>query len=297
MGSRFDITVVAANEEIGYINIDEAAGEIRRIEDIISSWKPDSETSLINKNAGIKPVKVSYELFKLIERSQQISLITDGAFDITFASIEQVWKFDGSMQYKPTAAEIKKSITKVGYQKIILNEEEQTVFLRDKGMKISFGAIGKGYAADKAKELLVSKQVVAGVINAAGDLTTWGTKTSGEKWLIGIANPMNNGKIFTWMPIVESSVATSRSLDKYVAFDGNKYSHIIDPRTGYPATGITSVSVFSKSAELCDALATAIFIMGKDAGLALINQLGATEVILVDDNNKMFKSNGILFNN
>ncbi len=297
MGSRFDITVVAANEEIGYINIDEAAGEIRRIEDIISSWKPDSETSLINKNAGIKPVKVSYELFKLIERSQQISLITDGAFDITFASIDQVWKFDGSMQYKPTAAEIKKSITKVGYQKIILNEEEQTVFLKDKGMKISFGAIGKGYAADKAKELLVSKQVVAGVINAAGDLTTWGTKTSGEKWLIGIANPMNNGKIFTWMPIVESSVATSRSLDKYVAFDGNKYSHIIDPRTGYPATGITSVSVFSKSAELCDALATAVFIMGKDAGLALINQLGGTEVILVDNNNKMFKSSGILFNN
>jgi thiamine biosynthesis lipoprotein len=297
MGSRFDITVVAVNEEIGYINIDEAVGEIRRIEDMISSWKPDSETSLINNNAGVKPVKVSYELFKLIERSNQISLITDGAFDISFASIDQVWKFDGSMEYKPTAAEVKKSIAKVGYKKIILNEEDRTVFLRDKGMKISFGAIGKGYAADKAKELLVSKQVVAGVINAAGDLTTWGTKTTGEKWLLGIANPLNKGKIFTWIPIVESSVATSGSLDKYVSFDGNKYSHIIDPRTGYPATGINSVSVFSKSAEFCDALATAVFILGKDAGLALINQLPGTEVILFDSNNKMFKSNGMLFNN
>ncbi len=295
MGTNFDITVVAANEEIGYINIDEATAEISRIEKMISSWDPLSETSLINKNAGIRPVKVSYELFKLIERSVQISELTDGAFDISFASIDQVWKFDGSMVYEPTAAEIKKSISKVGYRNIVLDEDARTVFLKSKGMKISFGAIGKGYAVDKAKELLVSKQVVAGVINASGDLTTWGTKASGEKWLIGIANPMNKSKIFTWLPILESSVATSRGFDRYVDFKGKKYSHIIDPRTGYPTTGISSVHVFAKSAEFCDALATAIFIMGIDEGLALVNQLPLTEVILVDSENKMHKSNGILF--
>lgn len=297
MGSRFDITVVAATEELGYINIEEAAAEITRIEKMISSWNPESETSLINKNAGIKPVKVSLELFKLIERAKQISEITDGAFDISYASMDLIWKFDGSMKYLPTEAEIKNSIAKVGYKKIILNSDEQTVFLRQRGMKISFGAIGKGYAADKAKELLVSKQVIAGIINAAGDLTTWGTKASGEKWLIGIANPLSKDKIFSWLPIVESSVATSGNYEKYVLFKGKKYTHIIDPRTGWPSSGVNSVSIFSKSAELCDALATAVFIMGKDAGLALINQLGGTEVILVDDNNKIYKSNGIMFEN
>ena len=297
MGSRFDITVVAINEEIGYINIDEAISEITRIEKLISSWDTDSETSLINKNAGIKPVKVSSELFKLIERTKQISEITDGAFDISYSSMDKIWKFDGSMKYKPTEAEIKESIAKIGYDKIILNVGDHTVFLKQKGMKISFGAVGKGYAADKAKELLISKQVVAGIINASGDLTTWGTKASGEKWLIGIANPLSKDKIFSWLPIVESSVATSGNYEKFVVFDGKKHSHIIDPRTGYPSRGVNSVSIFAKSAELCDALATAVFIMGKDAGLSLINQLGGTEVILVDGNNKIHKSSGILFDN
>lgn len=297
MGSRFDITVVAINEEIGYINIDRAISEITRIEKLISSWDPDSETFLINKNAGIKPVKVSLELFNLIERAKQISVITDGAFDISYSSMDKIWKFDGSMKYKPTEAEIKESIAKVGYDKIILNTKDHTVFLKQKGMKISFGAIGKGYAADKAKELLISKQVVAGIINASGDLTTWGTKASGEKWLIGIANPLSKDKIFSWLPIVESSVATSGNYEKYVVFDDKKYSHIIDPRTGYPSKGVNSVSVFNKSAELCDALATAIFIMGKDAGIALINKLPMTEVILVDGDNKIHKSSGILFDN
>ncbi len=295
MGSRFDITVVAVNEELGYINIDEAVAEITRIEKLISSWDQDSETSLINRNAGIQPVKVSLELYKLIERAKQISEITDGAFDISYASMDEIWKFDGSMKRMPSEDDIKKSVARVGYQKIILNEQDHSVFLKQPGMKISFGAIGKGYAADKTKELLVANQVVAGIINAAGDLTTWGTKVSGEKWLIGIANPLSKDKIFSWLPIVESSVATSGNYEKYVIFGGKKYTHIIDPRTGYPASGINSVSIFAKSAELCDALATAVFIMGREAGISLINQLGGTEVILVDDHNKIYKSNGILF--
>ncbi len=297
MGSRFEVTVIAVNEEIGYINIDEAISEIIRIEKLISSWDPDSDTSLINRNAGIKPVQVSLELFRLIERAKQISKITDGAFDISYASMDRIWKFDGSMKHMPTPEEIKNSVSKVGYEKIILNAADRTVFLKEKGMKISFGAIGKGYAAQKAKELLVSKQVVAGIINASGDLTTWGTKASGEKWLIGIANPLSKDKIFSWLPVVESSVATSGNYAKYVVINGRKYSHIIDPRTGYPSRGVSSVTIFNKSAEFCDALATAVFIMGKDDGLSKINQLPLTEAILVDGNNKIHKSRGILFDN
>ncbi|MCM4165780.1 MULTISPECIES: FAD:protein FMN transferase [unclassified Arenibacter] len=296
MGGKFDITVVADNEEIGYINIEEAVSEIKRIEKLVSSWDEESETSEINKNAGIKPVKVSVELFKLIERANQISEITNGAFDITFAGLEEIWKFDGSMKFRPTKDDIIQSVSKVGYRKIIMNEEDRTVFLQLKGMKIGLGGIAKGYAADMAKELLVEKQVRAGVINASGDLTTWGTKATGEKWLIGIANPLSKDKIFSWLPVLESSVATSESYDKYITFDGRKYSHILDPRTGKPISGINSVSVFSKTAELSDALATAIFVLGVDSGMALINQLKGTEAIIVDDNNIMHKSSGVLMN-
>ncbi len=297
MGSNFEITVVTQNEEIGYINIEEAVAEITRIENLISSWDPKSETSRINENAGLLPVKVSPELYKLIERTIKISQTTMGAFDITYASLNNIWRFDGSMQYAPTAEEISDAMTKVGYQKIRLDPVENTVFLTEKGMKIGFGAIGKGYAADKAKEFLVSKQVPAGMINAAGDITTWGTKATGEKWLIGIDNPEGTGRFFSWIPLVESSVSTTGEQDLYVLFNGRKYSHIIDPRSGYPAMGISKVTVLGKSAELCDALSTAVYILGRDLGLEMINQLPGTEAIVVDSNNKVFKSTGILLNN
>lgn len=296
MGTRFEITVVAPNEEIGYINIDEAVSEIQRIEKIISSWDESSETSLINKNTGIKPVKVSPELFGLIERSIRISALTDGAFDITYASMDQIWKFDGSMKAMPNESDIKKSIAKIGYQKIILDAEKSTVYLPEPGMKIGFGAIGKGYAADRAKKLLVSKGVKGGIINASGDLTTWGTKVTGEKWLVGITNPLNKEKVFGWLPIVESAVATSGNYEKYITLNDKKYSHIIDPRTGYPTSGISSVSIFAKQAEVCDALATAVFILGRDVGLHLINQINGVEAIIVDTENKIHKSSGIMFN-
>jgi len=294
MGSPFEFTVVTQNEEIGYINLEEAIAEVKRIERLISSWDPESETSEINRNAGSKPVKVSFELYKLIERSIQISEITDGAFDITVAAMEGVWKFDGSMSMFPTPEQISRAVSKVGYKKIILNSTENTVFLKEKGMKIGFGAIGKGYAADQVKELLVSKQVPAGMINASGDISTWGTKASGEKWLIGVDHPRSNGKIFTWIPLIESSVSITGNLDRYITFNGKKYPHYIDPISGYPTTGISKVTIFAKSAELCDALATAVYILGKEKGISLINQLGDTEVIILDNYNQMFHSHGII---
>lgn len=295
MGSTFEISVVAPTEEIGYINIDEAVSEIKRIEAVISSWDKNSETSKINRNAGIQPVKVSRELFLLIERSKKISEITDGAFDISYASMDNIWKYDGTMDKMPTASDVKASIEKIGHQKIILDPDEQTVFLQQEGMRIGFGAIGKGYAADMAKELLISKGVKGGIVNASGDLTTWGTRETGEKWMVGITNPVEKNKIYSWLPVVESSVATSGNYEKYIVFKGEKYSHIIDPRTGYPTKGVTSVSIFSKRAELCDALATAVFIMGRDSGIHLINQLDGVEVVLVDGENKVHKSAGIVF--
>lgn len=295
MGSDFEITVVATETTTANSHIDLAISEIKRIEKIISSWDIDSQTSKINTNAGIVPVKVSPELFGLIERSLLLSRITDGAFDISYAALDNIWRFNISMDYVPTPEQIKNSVANVGYENIILDKENQTVFLAKKGMKIGFGAIGKGFAADMAKKLLQEKGVVGGIINASGDLTTWGTQVSGKKWMIGITNPLDKSKIFSWMPIVESAVATSGNYEKYIVYRGEKYSHIIDPRTGNPSRGVKSVSVFAKKAEMCDALATSVFVMGVDVGLSVINQLDGVEVIIVDDNDKIHKSNGVEF--
>lgn len=293
MGSRFDITVVAPDSIEAHSFIDLAVAEITRIEKLISSWDPNSQTSEINRNAGIKAVKVDRELFDLIDRSLGISKLTDGAFDISYASMDKIWKFDGSMTKMPTEDEIKSSVSKIGYKNILLDKENSTVFLVNSGMKIGFGAIGKGYAADKAKKLLMSKGVVAGIINASGDMNTWGKQTNGEPWKVAITNPLDKNKAFALLPITNGAVVTSGNYEKFVVFNGVRYSHIIDPRTGYPATGIISATVFAPKAEMADALATSIFVMGKEIGLNRINQIPNVECIIIDEKGQIITSNNI----
>lgn len=297
MGSRFDITVVANDSLEGFNYINLAIAEITRIEKLISSWDANSQTSEIIRNAGIKPVKVDKELFDLIERAIAISILTDGAFDISYASMDKIWKFDGTMTEMPSDDDIKASVSKVGYKNIILDKENETVFLKLKGMKIGFGAIGKGYAADKAKSLLITKNVKAGIINASGDMNTWGKQPSGEDWTIAITNPLNKNNAFAIFPISNGAVVTSGNYEKYVTFNGKQYTHIIDPRTGYPSSGIISVSVFAQKAELADALATSIFVMGVDVGLNLINQLPNIKCIIIDSKGNIHKSNNINIEN
>ena len=293
MGSRFDITVVANDSISGNKDIDTAVAEISRIEKLMSSWDANSQTSEINRNAGIKPVKVDQELFQLIERAIGISRLTDGAFDISYASMDRIWKFDGSMTVMPSEAEITASVSKVGFQNIVLDKVNTTVFLKYEGMKIGFGGIGKGYAADKAKDLLIAKGVPSGIINASGDMNTWGKQPDGSEWKVAITNPMNKDKVFALLPITNGAVVTSGNYEKFVNFNGTRYSHIIDPRTGYPSSGIISVTVFAPKAELADALATSVFVMGKEAGLDRINQLPKIECIIIDEKGNITKSNNI----
>lgn len=297
MGSRFEITVVAENAAVGDQYIDVAVDEITRIEQLISSWDQKSQTSKINRHAGIKPVKVDLELFQLIERSIGISKLSDGAFDISYASMDRIWRFDGSMTKIPSEEAITQSVSKVGYQKIKLNYSDTSVFLSEKGMKIGFGAIGKGYAADQAKALLVEQGVKGGIINASGDMNTWGRQTNEESWKVAITNPMNKDKAIAIFPLINSAVVTSGDYEKYIELEGKKFAHIVDPRTGYPTSGVISATVFAPKAELADALATSIFVMGISAGIDRINQLPAIECIIINDEGKIFTSDNIKIEN
>ncbi len=293
MACIFDITVIADDQKSADQFIDLAVAEMERIERLISSWDPNSQTSAINRNAGIKAVKVDQELFELIHRSVSISKVMDGAFDISYGSMDQIWKFDGSMNSLPSRDAMAKSVSRVGYQKIILDTKNQTVFLKEKGMKIGFGGIGKGYAADKAKALLQSLGVQGGIINASGDMNTWGKQLNGDDWNIAITNPLNKKESFGLVPLNKGAVVTSGNYEKYIIIDQQRYSHIIDPRTGIPSKGILSVTVFAPSAELGDAIATAIFVMGIDTGLDRINQLPQLDCIIVDDQGKLHFSQKI----
>ena len=293
MGSRFEITAVSSNESKAREAIQQGINEIKRIEKLISSWDENSQTSAIRKNAGIRPVKVDQELFNLIRRSKKISDLTHGAFDISYASMDKIWKFDGSMKEMPDSAAVAASVSKINYKDIILDAENTTVYLKNKGMKIGFGAIGKGYAANKALGIMSKLGLDGTLVNASGDLISWGKDEGGKSWKIGISNPKQKDQIFSWLNIDETAIVTSGNYEKFVTINGERFSHIIDPRTGYPVKGLSSVSIICPNAELADALATSVFVLGKDAGLKLINNLKGIECILVTDDQKMLTSNNL----
>jgi FAD:protein FMN transferase len=297
MGNRFQISAVGENELWANERINAAIHEIQRIEKLLTTFNDSSETNLINEHAGVTPVKVSRETFEIIERSIRISCITQGAFDISYGSVDKrFWNFDTSMKSLPDEKAAKQMVRLINYRKIILDKEKTTVFLKEKGMRIGFGGIGKGYAAERAKRIMQDLDVESGIVNASGDLTAWGYQPNGNPWTIGIANPNAKEEIFSYMNITNMSIATSGSYEKYALINGKKYSHTIDPRTGFPVTGIKSVTIISPNAEIADAMATPVMIMGIKAGLDMINQIKDIEAIIIDDNNRIYPSSNIHLN-
>ncbi|TWR25703.1 FAD:protein FMN transferase [Mucilaginibacter pallidiroseus] len=287
MGGRFDITIVAADSLTAEQNIDTVIAEVTRIENLISDWRSYTQVSHVNQNAGIAPVKVDKEVFDLAKRAIHLSQVTNGAFDISFAAMDRIWKFDGSMTAMPTAEAIKQSVAKVGYKDIVLDSVNSTIFLRRPGMKIGFGALGEGYAADRCRDMMVARGIKAGIVNGSGDMRTWGTQPNGKPWTIGITNPKHKDKLLAIVPLHHGAVVTSGNYEKFVVFNGKRYSHIINPKTGYPATGLTSVTVFGPSAEVANGFSTSMMVLGKDAGLALLKKYPAYSCIIITDDGKV----------
>ncbi len=295
MGNRFVITVVTSNEAYAHHCIDKAVEEIQRIEKLLTTFNEESQTALINRNAGISPVQVDKEVYELISRSIKISQLTQGAFDISYGSIDKtLWNFDTTMKSLPDKAKAKEMIRLINYRNIILDPGNGTVFLREKGMRIGFGGIGKGYAADKAKQLLINMGIESGIVNASGDLVTWGSQPGGNPWTIGIADPDTRQQAFSSLNISNAAIATSGSYEKFVYINGKRYSHTIDPKTGFPVTGIKSATIICPSAELADAMATPVTVMGVEAGLHLVNQMKGMACIIIDDDGHLHTSRNIL---
>lgn len=290
MGSEFYFTIVAKDSLSAENYIDQAIAEIARIEELISDWKSTSQVSEVNQNAGIRPVKVNQEVFQLTQRAIEFSKITEGAFDISFAAMDKIWKFDGSMTALPDEVTMSKAIEKIGYQNIILDSVEMTVFLKLPGMKIGFGATGKSYVADQVKALMIAQNVEAGIINASGDITTWGNQPNGLSWKIGINHPFKAYKSADILEIKNGAIVTSGDYQKYAEINGKRYSHIINPTTGMASTELTSVTVIGENAETANALSTAIMVVGKKKGLLLLKKSPEFACLIISNSGKIITS-------
>jgi len=298
MGNRFEISVVSDDEHWAQKCIDAAVTEISRIEKLLTTFSDDSQTNLVNRNAGLQPVGVDREVFELVERSLKMSALTQGAFDITYGGIDKsLWNFDLNMTALPDPEVARNSVRLINYNNVLLDEGNCSIFLKEPGMRIGFGGIGKGYAADKARGVLQELGVTNGIVNAAGDLVTWGNQPNGKPWTIAIADPDKSITPFSTLNISNMAIATSGNYEKYVLIGGKKYSHTIDPKTGLPVTGIKSVSIICPSAELADAMATPVMVMGVRVGLDLVNQLKQIACIIIDDNNQIHCSKNINIKN
>lgn len=294
MGNQFEICVIAENQQLADDQIEVAIKEIQRIEKLLTTFSEESQTNEINRNAGITPVVVDLEVFQLIQRANRISKITQGAFDLSYGSIDKsLWNFDITMKSLPSVEIAKKSVRLINYNNIILDEKNTTVFLKEKGMRIGFGGIGKGYAAEMAKRKLQELGVLNGIVNASGDLCTWGTQTNGKQWTVGIADPNEKIKSFAQMNISNKAIATSGNYEKFITINDKKYSHTINPKTGLPITGISSVTIICSNAEIADAMATPVMVMGIEAGLFMVNQIKDLACIIIDDLGEIYTSKNI----
>jgi thiamine biosynthesis lipoprotein len=285
MGSAFEFVLIT-DEGSGYALLEECISEVKRIEDMLTEFSQTSQTALLNKAAGIEPVRVDAEVYSLLKRCHELSRITQGAFDITAGILKKLYNFKHEHFIIPGQEKVKAALERVGYMKVKFLDGNR-IFLSEPGMHIGFGAIGKGYAADRVKQLMMARGVKGGVINASGDLAAWGSRLDAKPWTIGIADPENPGRALMRIPLVNAAVATSGDYERFFELNGKRYSHTIDPTSGKPVCGVKSVTVVSRSAELSDALATAVFIMGPSTGLHLIEQLPGSHALLIREGNEV----------
>ena len=269
-----------------------AVDEIKRIESLMTTWRPDSEVSLVNAGAGKAPVKVGAETFAVIKEAVHTSEISEGTFDITFEVLHGLWKFDEDLDpHPPSDAQIKAKLPLLSYKHIKLDPVAQTVFLDKPGVRISLGGIAKGYAVDRAAKVLESGGLTAFFVQAGGDLYTHGKKPDGTEWQAGIRDPRGkDGSYFAMLPVSDHAFSTAGDYERSYVLDGKRYHHIIDPRTGYPATASRSVTIWAPSAFLADAIDDAVFILGPEKGLKLVESLDDVGAVIVDAKNNLYVS-------
>ena len=295
MGTRLNFTALTSErvDEAGvHAAIEQAIDEIRRLESLMTTWSEDSEVSHINQAAGKAPVQVGPETLDVIDKSLWISDRSGGVFDITFEVMHGLWRFDQDLEKRlPDSAAVAARRKLIDYRHIVVDRDKSTVFLNQPSTKISLGGIAKGYAIDKAKEILLAAGIEDFLAQAGGDLYVHGHRADGSSWMAGVRDPRGaDGSFFARMPVVDHAFSTAGDYERSFVLDGKRYHHIIDPRTGFPATASRSVTIWAKDAFTADALDDAVFILGVEKGLLLVESIDDAGAIIVDADNHVHVS-------
>lgn len=294
MGTNVIISILdsEANKTTIMRAVDEAFKEVRRIDKLMSNYKENSEVNKINRLKAGEEIEVSAETMEVLTRSQEISRISNGAFDITVLPLMEMWGFygDSDREGMPTDNETKETLRHVGYAKITLGKDNRVIKSED-GVKIDLGGIAKGYAIDKAAQRLKSYGIKSAMIEAGGDFLCLGRKPDRVDWKMAIQHPRDKNKVLAVLEVADCAVATSGDYENYDIINGKRYSHIVDPRTGFPKGDIpASVTVAAKDAATADGLATAVFVLGPEEGMKLVEILPDVEAVIISDEGGNIKS-------
>ncbi len=290
MGTVITVELWHEDDNLGKDQVDSIMGEMRRIDALMSSYKPDSELSAVNAGAAKGPVTVSKELLEMIERALEYSDITSGAFDITYASAGQ--HYDYRNNKKPDKALLQAALPAINFRHVKIDKTASTVEFLHPGVRIDLGGIAKGYAVDRGMNILQQAGVTTALISAGGDTRVTGKRWD-RPWHIGIRNPRDEGSIVSMIPLENSAISTSGDYERYFVEDGVRYHHILDPKTGSSTHEILSSSIIGQSATDTDALSTSVFILGVEKGMQLIDSIADTEAVLIDNHGDMHYSAGL----
>jgi len=292
MGTLVSITVVAGNEAVAHAAATAGFAEIRRLEELLSTWISTSELSRVNASAGIKPIHVSTETLTVVHRAMQAAEMTDGGFNIAIGPAVEAWSVtDG--QRIPEESELDALRPLVELQAVHVDVRKQTIYLDKAGMRIDVGGIGKGYAADQAVEALRRAGAIAGVVALSGDIKTFGRLPGGKMFPVGIQHPRKDGLVLAWIDLQDEAISTAGDYERFFERDGVRYHHILDPRTLQPARSCQSVTVVAREGIWADGLDTGIFVMGSESGMQLVEALPDVEAIIVDHEGHVHVSSGL----
>jgi len=297
MGSHFTFTAVSTDDSLAWRALRAGLRETQRIDHLCSYWDSTSQVVKINRLAGIRPVVVDQEVYDLIARTLKISQLSGGAFDITFASGDKIYQFDKQAHASlPDSATVRNSVRRIGWQKVRLDPATHAVFLPEKGMRINLAGILQGYGVRRAAAVIKQLGINGGLINGSGDVYCWGQQPDGSGWRVAIGDPARPHTVSSWLTVSDMAVVTAGNYEQYFTVGGRYYGHIINPHTGYPATGLRSVTIICPDVELADALDDAVFVLGPVEGLALINRLKGVNATVITDDGQTLVSKGMQLN-
>ncbi len=290
MGTELEIKVLGRDLARLEEALDAAVVEIQRVEDLMTDWRP-SPLMELNAAAGQGPIEVAPELATLIARGLRLGELTGGAFDITYAGAGKLWDFKRQPPVVPDEEAVRAALAHVGYRRVRVDLEKSTVDLPE-GMRLGLGGIAKGYGVDRAMAVLLEHGIEHGIVSAGGDLKVLGRKF-GKPWEIAIRHPRDRERVLAVLPVSNTCVMTSGDYERFFDHEGKRYHHILDPRTGFPATGCMSATVVAQDAADADSLATAMCVLGPKRGLALVEELPRVEALLVGMDGKVHVSSGL----